>query len=416
MAAKSAPPPTATTRTSGQSTQGAANPPRAVPPPPKPKSAGHWLDSLNDVKVGQPEQSERPKIPSFPAPRDTRGGQDRGQRGPGGYREDRGPGGYREREREREGGHRGPGRYREGERRTPGGYRVGGGMGLPDTIEQRPRQPITGPGRGPRPERPGGPGEQRPERRQGGRPSAQKEKAPRPKKPPAPPKPKREKIPPPQPFQPTPEQVAQVEARYLELAVPTEFDGIRTQISKELGIPKSAVKKIVKALRERENIPSWWELQPYQGSAEELEKIKELYLPNLPLPPIGVHRQIAEQLSLKPATVYQAIKAIRQEMGLPQYNDPALHGLEPRPSQREEAEATETVEVPTTSQEQTEAAMSPESQVPAQTNEAEQKQEQPSSIETAERETDMTFEKSGDTTEIVAATTSDTNTENPGQS
>jgi hypothetical protein len=148
-------------------------------------------------------------------------------------------------------------------------------------------------------------------------------------RPPTPPKPKREKIPPPAPFTATPEQIAQVEARYLELAVPTEFDGIRTQIAQEIAIPKKAVKKIVKDLRERQSIPSWWELQTYKGSSEELEKIKAAYVPYLPLPPIGVHKTIAEELTLNPGEVYQAIKAIRLEMNLPQYNDPSLHGLEP---------------------------------------------------------------------------------------
>jgi hypothetical protein len=147
-------------------------------------------------------------------------------------------------------------------------------------------------------------------------------------RPPAPPRPKREKIPPPPPFTPTPEQVQQVEERYLELAQPAEFDGIRTQIAKEFSIPKKAVKNIVKELRGRQNIPSWWELQAYKGSTEELEKIKAVYEPYLPVPQITVHKKIAEELSLKPGTVYQAIKMIRQELGLPQYNDPALHAEE----------------------------------------------------------------------------------------
>jgi DNA-binding MarR family transcriptional regulator len=205
-----------------------------------------------------------------------------------------------------------------------------------------------GPGRGPRP---GGFGEQRHERpRPGGpkegKPTGQrpKAKAPKPPKPPAPPKPKREKKEPPQPFQPTLEQITQVEERYLELAVPSEYDGIRTQISKELNIPKKAVKKIIKELRARQNIPSWWELQTYKGSNEELEKIKALYEPLLPLPPIGIHKKIAEELSLKPGTVYQAIKAIRLEMNLPQYNDPALHGLEFPPPKRQNGQQPSSVQ------------------------------------------------------------------------
>ena len=130
--------------------------------------------------------------------------------------------------------------------------------------------------------------------------------------------------------------MAQVEVRYTELATPSEFDGIRTQIAKELSIPKKAVKKIIKDLRDRQHIPSWWEAQTYKGPQEELDQIKTLYEPMLPVPSVGVHKAIATQLSLKPGTVYQAIKAIRLELNLPQYNDPSLHEgelLEPSAAQ-----------------------------------------------------------------------------------
>ena len=113
-----------------------------------------------------------------------------------------------------------------------------------------------------------------------------------------------------------------------------------------MGIPKKAVKKIVKELRDRQDIPSWWELQTYKGSPEELESIKNAYMPLLPVPSVGVHKEIAEQLDLKAGVVYQAIKAIRLEMNLPQYNDPSLHGpdfvLHPKKKPREQvAESAE---------------------------------------------------------------------------
>ena len=264
---------------------------------------------------------------------------DRDERGPGSptsYREganrDRGPGGYRE------GEHRGPGSYRD---RAPG---------ISGTIGQRPRQPMEGgPGHGPRP---GGIGEQRPERpyaggQKGGKPASPggrpaKAWAP---KPATPPRPKREKIPPPLPFTPTDEQIKQVEERYLELSTPAEYDGIRTQIAKELTIPKKAVKKIVKELRDRQGIPSWWELQTYKGDAEELEKIRAAYEPYLPLPNIGVHKTIADELAIKPGDVYQAIKLIRQEMGLPQYNDPTLHGIELRSMKKKDSVPQEELKI-----------------------------------------------------------------------
>src|SRR5579859_7247912 len=223
MAAKTTPPPASKTPGQGMGTST-----RSAPPPPrsKPTSTGtsHWLDTQGDVKVGQPDQPAHPKLPASPLPRENRGGDeperggayrgpgtyrdDRGERGPGGYREGgtRGPGSYRE------GGYRGPGGYRENDyRSTTGPYRVGGGMGLPDTLEPRPRQPLKGgPDRGPRP---AGPAEPRPEKFRG-KPAGAK-KPPKPKSE-TPPKPKREKIPPPAPFVPTAEQIAQVEARYQE--------------------------------------------------------------------------------------------------------------------------------------------------------------------------------------------------------
>ena len=312
MAARTAPP-----KTGGQAAQGVNTPAQpTVPPPPKPKAASsgtsHWLDTLSDVKVGEPDQQPRPKIPSSPAPREPRGGADRP--------DNRGSGGYKD---------------KEGGYHSPAAYRVGDITG---TIGQRPRQTIE-------PDSPRGPrivspGEVRPEKRgPGDKQGGSKTGKPKAARPAAPPRPKREKTPPPPPFKPTPEQIEQVEARYKELAVPVEFDGIRTQIAKEMGIPKKAVKQIIKDLREREDIPSWWDAQTYQGDSEELAKIKAAYEVHLPLPPVGVHKQIAEALSLKPGTVYQAIKLIREEMNLPQYNDPALHGLELAPRKRKKAEA-----------------------------------------------------------------------------
>ena len=442
----------------GQAQPSANTPQRVVPPPPKPKPASggtsHWLDAQNDVKVGQPDQP-RPKLPSSPAPRDNRGGQERGDQyspGLGGYRDrdERGPGGYRDREGNNRGpggpgNYRGPGGYRENDYRGPNNYRpaapyrVGGGMGLPDTVEPRPRQPMTGT----RPPRPGIPGEERPDKFRpgpGGKPPMPKGKKPAKPKSATPPKPKREKIPPPEPFKPTDEQVAQVENRYIELAVPTEFDGIRTQIATELSIPKVAVKKIIKELRDRQNIPSWWEIQTYKGTNEELEKIKAAYEPHLPLPAVGVHKQIAEQLSLKPGEVYQAIKAIRLEMNLPQYNDPALHGLELKPKKTKEPEQATPAEPGTEEQAQNLQTDQPTLAETAETvatepqpevaqaepvTETEEKQpetattEKPQEAANEEKpqepateftsiETDVKFQQVGDTTEVVDAPVQET--------
>ena len=122
---------------------------------------------------------------------------------------------------------------------------------------------------------------------------------------------------------------ARIEARYQELAQPVEFDGIRTQIASELSIPKLAVKRAVTDLRKRLQLPSWWELQAYTGSAPDLERIRTAYLPTLPVPEVGIHKRLASELGLDPGLVYQGIRRIRAEMHLPQYNPPEAHDTPP---------------------------------------------------------------------------------------
>ena len=149
----------------------------------------------------------------------------------------------------------------------------------------------------------------------------------------------------------TDELRARIEARYLELANPVEFDGIRTQIATELGLPKALIKMAVRDLRARLQLPSWWELQTYRGTDNELGGIRALYVPHLPVPPIGIHRTIAEELHLDPLVVYRAIRRIRAEMRLPRYNPVDAHqsetqGKEPSqqqpvtPHKTEEADAS----------------------------------------------------------------------------
>ncbi|GCF08549.1 hypothetical protein [Dictyobacter arantiisoli] len=304
LATKNAPP--VSNKIAGSGVQNVAKP--VVPPKPKPKQGqggtNQWLDNLSDVKVGQPDEPpQRPKV-APPVQRDRNAG-------PGGS------GGYRP---NYNAANAGPNTKRDARSYGPGAYHVSNGGGLAPSPGQRPPQsyrPPTegGPTRsGPKPWAKSGP--------QGGTKPFKKQ---RPSKPAAPPKPRREKIPPPAPFEPTPEQITRVEERYLALAQPTEFDGIRTQIAKEFSIPKKAVKTIIKNLRDRQHMPSWWEIQTYKGSQEELERIKKTYEPYLPIPPVGVHKLIAEAIDLKPGTVYQAIKTIRVELNLPQYNDPSYH-------------------------------------------------------------------------------------------
>jgi len=157
-------------------------------------------------------------------------------------------------------------------------------------------------------------------------------KAPKTEKAPRPPRVPKEPRPAPQPFQLSDDQRAQVEARYLELATPIEFDGIRSQIAGELNLPKSVVKKAVGELRMRMQLPSWWDLQAFTGAPDDLERIRAAYTPLLPTPEIGVHKQIAADLGIDPRQVYQGIRRIRAELRLPQYNPPDAHPEADKPA------------------------------------------------------------------------------------
>jgi hypothetical protein len=172
--------------------------------------------------------------------------------------------------------------------------------------------------------------------KRGGKPTAPRGERPAPA--PRPPKAPRPVVP---QFELTDELRQRIEARYLELAQPIEFDGIRTRIATELSVPKSHVKHVVAALRTRMQLPSWWELQSYTGAETDLERIRVAYLPHLPVPDVGIHKTLAEELNLDPRTVYQGIRRIRAEMRLPQYNAPELHGDEPlgAPAQQTEPES-----------------------------------------------------------------------------
>ncbi len=263
---------------------------RVIPPKPAARPAPasqpkpHWLDQQQDVKVAVPEPSEPARPPRLDSPV----------------------------RREHASAPSMPGMIHTGDKIHPA-HGVPTSLGKQETRSTHRALDATLPGHA----------DHRAPRKPGDAQKGEGEKAGQAKKSAGPaPRPKREPRPPTPPFTPTPEQITAIEQRYLELAQPHEFDGIRSQISQELTIPKSAVKRVITSLRQREALPSWWDVQTYHGSPEDLERVRGAYLPSLPLPPIGVHKQIAALLNLPPGVVYQAIKTIRAEMNLPQYNPP----------------------------------------------------------------------------------------------
>jgi len=121
------------------------------------------------------------------------------------------------------------------------------------------------------------------------------------------------------PYELTPEQITMIERRYQELATPTEFDGIRTQIAHEMNIPRMAVKRVVRAYRVRHYVPTCWELSLHPVESDALQAVRERYLPLLPQPPVGIHHILSEELGYAPSLVYHAIGRIRGELKLPRF-------------------------------------------------------------------------------------------------
>lgn len=132
---------------------------------------------------------------------------------------------------------------------------------------------------------------------------------------------------------------ATIERRYLELSEPVEFNGIRTRIASEMNVPKPIVKQVIREFRASRQLPSWWELRAYRGTDEQLARIRERYLPLLPVPPVGVHKQIANELQMEAPQVYQAIRRLRAELKLPQYNPPESHKSEASEDNAAESES-----------------------------------------------------------------------------
>lgn len=149
------------------------------------------------------------------------------------------------------------------------------------------------------------------------------------------------------PATPTLEQAAAIERRYKELAQPVEFDGIRSRIAEELGVPKSVVKRVVKEYRERLHLPSWWDVSHQPLTPAQVELVRQRYEPLLPLPPIGVHHTLAQELGLSGWAVYQAIGQIRQQLGLTRYNEredaPRRHEQSEKQPQDQSSSATTSV-------------------------------------------------------------------------
>src|SRR5574344_1121228 len=78
-------------------------------------------------------------------------------------------------------------------------------------------------------------------------------------------------------------------------------------------------------------------------SQDQLTAIKMLYEPLLPLPPIGCHKIIAQQLKMDEWRVHVGIGIVRKQMNLPRWNSEREDAPEEFKNQAKEAPVVEEV-------------------------------------------------------------------------
>lgn len=139
------------------------------------------------------------------------------------------------------------------------------------------------------------------------------------------------------------EQVAEIEAQY-KLMLPLPNPDCHEVIAEKIGIEANKVFFGINLVRQKMNLPKL----PYPKrklaiSIDQLNAIKSLYEPLLPLPPIGCHKFLAKQLKMDEWRVHVGIGIIRKQMSLPRWNTerddaPAEFKNQPQKEEKPKAE------------------------------------------------------------------------------
>ena len=117
------------------------------------------------------------------------------------------------------------------------------------------------------------------------------------------------------------EQLAQIEILYKKV-LPLPNPDIHEVIGQALGIEPRKVFFGINLIRQKMFLPKLpFPKRKLAVSAEQLNAIKMLYEPLLPLPPIGCHKIIAVQLRMDEWRVHVGIGIVRKQMGLDRWNE-----------------------------------------------------------------------------------------------
>ena len=116
------------------------------------------------------------------------------------------------------------------------------------------------------------------------------------------------------------EQLAQIELLY-KLTLPLPNPDVHEVIGEKIGLEPRKVFFGINLIRQKMMLPKLpFPKRKLAITPDQLNAIKMLYEPLLPLPPIGCHKIIASQLKMDEWRVHVGIGLVRAQMGLDRWN------------------------------------------------------------------------------------------------
>ena len=116
------------------------------------------------------------------------------------------------------------------------------------------------------------------------------------------------------------EQVEQIENLYKKM-LPLPNPDVHEVIGKEINLEPNKVFFGINLVRQKMMLPKLpYPKRKLAVSPDQLMAIQSLYMPLLPLPPIGCHKFISKQLKMDEWRVHVGIGIIRKQMELPRWN------------------------------------------------------------------------------------------------
>ena len=140
------------------------------------------------------------------------------------------------------------------------------------------------------------------------------------------------------------EQVAQIEALYRTM-LPLPNPDAHEVIGEKIGLESQKVFFGINLVRQKMMLPKLpFPKRKLAVSPDQLMAIQNLYSPLLPLPPIGCHKILAQQLKMDEWRVHVGIGIVRKQMNLPRWNserEDAPEEFKNPPAKKEEADVKE---------------------------------------------------------------------------